>query len=965
MSVVKLLEQAKALSIARLALTDINNTSGCLELLREAPKYGISPVVGIDFRNGNEQKYIGLAKNNHGFAQMNRHLSEHSHTSLEFPHHAPELEEVFFIYPFSDSIFELKENEFLGINSKDLNRLRFSNWINHPDKLVVLQSVTFQTKKDFNAHRLLRAVDKNILLSQLPASEQGFEEDKMFSLAELTQLFKEYPFILENTQRLLDECSISIEFKVSKNKKFFEGSIEKDLELLRRHTFAGAHERYGTGYASIILDRINKELEIIAQKGFTAYFLISWDIIQFARSKGFFYVGRGSGANSIVAYCLYITDVDPIDLDLYFERFINLYRENPPDFDLDFSWKDRDAVTDYIFQKWGTERTCLLATYSTFQVNSVMRELGKVFGLPKTEIEELIGNYGKKPAPTELGRLVYVYSEYLRDFPSHLSIHAGGILISEQSIYHYTATNLPPKGYPTSQFDMIIAEDVGLYKFDILSQRGLGHIKETIEIVKEQHGEDVDIHRIDDFKKDERIKQLLRIGNTAGCFYVESPAMRMLLSKLEADNYLGLVAASSIIRPGVARSGMMREYILRHRHQSARDKAHPTMVKIMPETYGVMVYQEDVIKVAHEFAGLSFAEADVLRRGMSGKFRSREEFQKVRDQFFSNCKARKYDDKLTAEIWYQIESFAGYSFSKGHSASYAVESYQSLFLKAYYPLEFMVGVINNFGGFYKTEFYVHEARMCGAEIEAPHVNESNFMTSIQAKTIYLGFVHLAGLEEKVGQAIEAERKCNGPFTSLEEFLSRLPLSLEQLIILVRIGAFRFTGKTNQKLLWEAHFLVNKHKKQIAKSNLFQVGTSTKQWQVPDLHTDSRDMVIDQMELLGFPLSSPFEILKRQDLNGIPALEIPNFAGKQIQMLGYLVTLKPTRTVKGERMYFGTFVDKAGHWIDTVHFPQAGDKYPFRGSGCYLIRGKVTEEFGFFTVEVHYLERLEYWNRGDG
>jgi DNA polymerase-3 subunit alpha len=315
---------------------------------------------------------------------------------------------------------------------------------------------------------------------------------------------------------------------------------------------------------------------------------------------------------------------------------------------------------------------------------------------------------------------------------------------------------------------MVVAEDIGLYKFDILSQRGLGKIKDTVEIVKYNatDNQNFDIHDIKRFKQDPRIKHLLRNAKAIGCFYVESPAMRMLLKKLRVDNYLGLVAASSVIRPGVAKSGMMREYILRYRNPERRNDAHPILLDIMPETYGVMVYQEDVIKVAHHFGGLTLGEADMLRRGMSGKFRSREEFLKVKQQFFDNCKADGKPDALVRDIWRQIESFAGYAFAKGHSASYAVESYQSLFLKAYHPLEYMVATLNNGGGFYRAELYVHEARMHGGLIEAPCINRSYHATVIQGKTIYLGFSFLRAMESNTVKKILIERERRGSFESM-------------------------------------------------------------------------------------------------------------------------------------------------------------------------------------------------------
>ena len=781
--------------IQTLALTDINNTSACLDFVRLSPKYKIKPVVGVDFRNGAQQQFILLAKNNNGFQNINTYLSTFLHnTNLKIPDCAPQLENTFVVYPYQHGeSYNLKSNEFLGIKPQDLNKLKFSKWNNFRSKLVVLQTVSFENKKSFNTHRLLRAIDNNTLLSKLPKHEEGKETDTMLPYNDLCEVYQEFPELLKNTASLLKDCHINFDFSQTtpNNQKSYTNNKTLDYKLLEKLTYQGLNYRYKNPDEAIY-KRIKKELNIIKEKGFVSYFLINWKILKYARSKGYFYVGRGSGANSIIAYLLRITDVDPVELDLYFERFINLYRKNPPDFDIDFSWKDRDDITEFIFNRF--KNTALITVYNTFKFKASVRELGKVFGLPKAEMDVLTRGKYHINQLDKLSQLVLVYSKYIQGFPNYLGIHAGGIIISERPIHYYTATFLPPKGFPTTQFDMVVAEDIGLYKFDILSQRGLGKIKDAVDIVKYNHPEKllIDIHDIKRFKQDERIKDLLRHAKAIGCFYVESPAMRMLLKKLQVDNYLGLVAASSVIRPGVAKSGMMREYILRYRYPERRKDAHPVLLNIMPETYGVMVYQEDVIKVAHYFGGLNLGEADMLRRGMSGKFRSREEFLKVKQLFFDNCKQKGELESLTKEIWRQIESFAGYAFAKGHSASYAVESYQSLFLKAYYPLEYMVATINNFGGFYRTELYVHEARMHGAIIEPPCINNSFNETYIQDKTIYLGFMFLHALESKTIKKLLLERQKNGAFKSLDNFIERVPISVEQISILIKINAFRFT-----------------------------------------------------------------------------------------------------------------------------------------------------------------------------
>ncbi|MEX0273619.1 MAG: DNA polymerase III subunit alpha [Flavobacteriaceae bacterium] len=963
-SELELLQLAQRNHISQLALTDINNTSACLNFARKAPGYGIRPILGIDFRNGAAPCFIGIAQNNEGYMELNDFLSHCLHQGIDIPKRAPNFKNAYVVYPFEQVLLngqkEFMAHEFIGISIRDLTRLPFSKILDLQDRLVVQQPVTFRDKRDFNAHRLLRAIDNNTLLSKLPKTEEADEGERMYPLENLIATFSEYRFILDNTKKLLDNCSISFDFSQGRkpqNPKTYTGSLKKDYLLMERLCQQGLSDRYKKIDVSI-KERLQKELGLIKKMGFVSYFLINWDIVSEARRRGFYYVGRGSGANSIVAYLLYITDVDPMELDLYFERFINLYRANPPDFDIDFSWRDRPEMTQYIFDRFG--HVALLGTYVTFKQRGVIRELGKVFGLPPREIDFLSGGKYHYDQLDGIARLVINYGKLLVNMPNYLSIHAGGILISERPLHYFSATHLPPKGFPTVQFDMVIAEDVGLYKFDILGQRGLGKIKEALEIIsynQPKRYRDIDIHNIEKFKTDPSINNLIKAAQCMGCFYVESPAMRMLLKKLEVDNYLGLVAASSIIRPGVAKSGMMREYILRHQNpKRAQEKAHPVMLDIMPDTYGVMVYQEDVIKVAHHFASLDLGEADVLRRGMSGKFRSREEFLKVKHKFISNCRKKRYPDTLIYAIWEQIASFAGYAFAKGHSASYAVESYQSLFLRAYFPLEFMVAVLNNGGGFYRPEFYIHEARMLGATVHAPCVNRSQRANCIKGTHIYLGMMYLSNLENLTIQRIVAERETNGVFSSLEDFVDRVAISMEQLSILIRIDGFRFTGANRHELLWKAHLMLSKNDR-LEHPKLFPPQKGT--FKIPKLHDTPPEMAFEQMELLGFCLCSPFSLLEHSPLNSNGQENMTAYINGHIDLYGYLVNVKNTVTHTGKKMHFATFVDQKGIVFDTVHFPPVAAKYPFRGKGIYRLYGKVVDEFGFLSIEVVKMLRQAY------
>ena len=958
LSPLELVALAKEKGVRKIALTDINNTSCSLEFYQACIREGIEPVLGIEFRAADGRfLYIGLAQNNDGFYELNRFLTAHSEEGKVLPERAPAFKNSFIIYPLSYDLREpLEDHEFVGIRPQEVSRI-YSSPIRYAlNKAVVLQSVTFRGPKAYNLHCLLQAIEQNVVLSRLDKSWLAQPGDCFTAEEKLEETFVSYPKVLANTRKLLEACHLSFDLAKPKNRKYFTVSKEDDLLLLEKLARDGFKRRYKNP-GKEINQRFEREINMIGQMDFAPYFLITHDIIRYAQMRGFHHVGRGSGANSLIAYCLGITEVDPIALNLYFERFINPHRSSPPDFDIDFCWDERDEITDYIFKRYANGHVALLATVTTFQAKALVRELGKVFGLPGQEIESLLRQQASKQQPDKIGRKILYYAEKLNGFPNHLSIHAGGVLITEEPINYYSAKMLMPKGFPIVHFDMYAAEEFGFYKYDILSQRGLGHIKDALRLVKENRGVAIDIFQTEKFKQDEKIKEQLLNARTIGCFYIESPGMRGLLSKLKCSTFETLVAASSIIRPGVSQSGMMQEYIKRHNSPEEIRYLHPVFEDLLAETYGIMVYQEDVIKIAHHFAGLELADADTLRRSMSGKGRSPEQMLRVKENFFRSCAEKGHTPELSTEVWRQIESFAGYSFCKAHSASYAVESFQSLYLKAYYPLEFMVGVINNFGGFYALEHYVHEARMCGATIEAPCVNNSQYLASIQGSTIYLGFVHLRELEANTVKQLLQERNENGPFSSFADFLQRVTIKREQLNLLIRINAFRFSGQSRHSLLWEKNRYGLKTAKTSAAPSLF-TKADTKENNLPQLDIHALEDAFEQMELLGFSLSSPFLLLKKKPTTGIKAAALKEYLGQRTCLSGYFVTRKIIRTKHKKLMSFATWIDEEGHFFDTTHFPQSLEQYPFSGPGCYLLEGKVVEEFGFASMEVSKMEHLK-------
>lgn len=956
----KLVEKAKSQGLKTLALTDINNVSGVFPFVRACKKQGIHPIVGIEFRDKDQDLcYIGLAKDQTGFAVLNRHLSESYERGIGKI--APKLDHVIIIYPdLIKPLDHFRSYEYIGIRPQDINRLFSSPLKKRQDKLVAWCPVTFLEKDDHDLHRVLRAIGKNELITRLRAEDCASPAERFFPIRQLLPLYQLYPSIIRNTAQIIRSCKLEFTAQREFNRQRFTSSTREDRELLRKLALEGCDRRYGTRNLKA-RKRVEKELQAIEKLQFVSYFLIIWDLIQYARHSDIVHVGRGSGANSIVAYCIGITDVDPLELNLYFERFINEERSSMPDFDVDFPSDQRHRILDYVFKRYGRQHTAFVCTYNTFQFRSIMREVGKVYGLPKAEIDRIVTQPLASGEHHELAGKIWVYGQRLADMPNELSVHASGIIISEQPLFNFSALRPMPFGFPIVHFDMYIAEDWGFNKYDILGQCGLSHIRDCVRYIKQNQGKAVDIDPKVVFQ-DPKAKALLQSGDTIGVFYAESPNMRELLPKLQCDNYPDLVVASSIIRPGVASSGMMQEYIRRHHQPYAIEYLHESFAEHLSETYGIMVFQEDVMKICHAYAGLSLAESDVLRKIMSGKNRFSETFQLLQNKFFVYSKKRGHPEATTEEVWRQISSFAGYSFCKAHSAAFAVLSFQDLYLKAHYPLEFLLAVINNFGGFYRTEIYVHEARRLGATIHAPCINRSDYLSRLNGKDLYLGLGLILGLEKKLGEEIAYNREQFGPYGSLPDFCGRIDCAPTQLELLIKINALRFTGLNKYQLMWEKYQAASPIRNQQDAPTLFV--TSGEKAELPELKEGPYDQAFDEIELLKFPICSPFHLLdrKHQQEKGkstILAGELKAHAQQEVAILGYFVCRKTTATKQHELMAFDAWYDEAGDYFNTVIFPKAMRAYPLKGTGIYLMEGLVQEEFGVYSLTLNSLEKLPY------
>ncbi len=943
MSPAQLVQQAKIHGVRQLVLTDVNNTSCAVEFCRYCNQAGIKAVLGIEFRIA-MLLCIGIAHNALGWRFLCQCLTEfllqRKEPSAAIPYHP----DISVIHPIS----VLKVNRRLGAHEYiGVKPWQTGSWIQKNDpRMILWHPVTFASRPDFFTHQLLRAIDLGTDLQRISIRELAEQQEVMIAPAEYGEHYPSAMILADRADQLLARCTPDYFEHAQPNLQLFSQSAPADRQLLRSLAYTGLRQRYAHK-SNDVLSKLEYELSLIYQLDFTAYFLIAWDLVRAARTNDFWHVGRGSGANSLVAYCLYITDVDPLELNLLLERFINPHRPQPPDFDLDFNWSDRDVLLTYMHDRYGHDRVALLATYQTFKGRAIVRELGKVLGLTKKQMDVIVNQPMAQHKHHPMADRIFQWGRAIQQFPSHLSIHAGGVIIGAKPITTFGAKQPMPKGFSVSQFDMRHAEMIGFHKYDVLSQRGLGHIRDTMDAVAGKQGLRLDLRQMDMVNQDRQTLLQLASGDALGCFYIESPAMRGLLTKLRCRNYLDLVAASSVIRPGVAKSGMMQTY-LRRRQGQPYHYLHPVMENLS-DTYGVMIYQEDVMLVVHQFAGFDLHHSDLLRRLMTGKQKDRTTLRHLRHKFFKAARARGHDKKVTAELWRQIKSFSGYAFCKAHSATYAAESMQSLYLKAHYPVEFLVAVINNFGGYYRTEVYFRGLQKHGAQLHLPCLNASRYLTYCQGIDVQLGLVHIKHLRRSTVEKI-ADARREGQLLTLDDTLDRIAITTQQWMILIDAGALDFL-QLRRAAMHRAVLLRQRYSRQ---SSLFDRPLTV----VPDDGEEAISRARSEWRSFGFTLHSPFRWLESHHLlDTITAAEMSSYANRYVYMVGYYVIHKPVTTDKGEHMCYGTFWDQKLDFFDTVHPPSMIDTMPALEEGMFYLEGKILLSFGFPTLEAKKVTRL--------
>ncbi len=966
-----LCRHAKNLGYDRLALTDTDNLYGLWPFLAACKREDIRPIVGAEVTDKNTSaRAVCLVKNNRGYSHLCRLLTRrHTCATFEIKTALAELSEGLTVLTTSPDLLHAGHDAGIDIAAalprKPLPKA-------HPLRetarrlglpIVATPGSFFNHPADFTIHRVLRAIDRNTALSRLKANDTAPPDAFLASPETYRQRFAPCPEAIENTKTIAERLSFTGPDLGLVMPPYEFGPPEKADANLREAVYKGAKRRYGE-ISDAVADRLEHELRIISKMGFSGYFLIVSDIVSHSPRT----CGRGSGAASLAAYCLGITNVCPVKHNLYFERFLNPGRTDAPDIDVDFAWDERDDIIARVLSKY-SGRAALVANHVCFKPRMAVRETARVFGLTDREINQIAKRLpwfwesdGDQSLQERMATLppmrgidfpepwpeILAIAQGLIGLPRYLSVHPGGVVITPKRIDSYVPIQTAPKGVPIVQWEKDAVEDAGLVKIDLLGNRSLGVIRDALADMGE-NGIELDESRWEP-EDDYATQEALARGGTMGCFYIESPAMRLLQQKSRVGDFEHLVIHSSIIRP--AANEVIQEYINRL-HGGAWTPIHPLMADVLSETFGLMVYQEDVSRVAVRVAGFSHAEADRLRKVMAKKDRER----RLRDYFYrfaAGARAKGLDDDRIGQIWRMIMSFNGYSFCKPHSASYARVSFQAAYLKTHHPAEFMAAVISNQGGFYSTFAYVSEARRLGLSILPPDIMESRIRWTGRDRFLRVGFLSIKDLSAATRERIIKERG-KRPFTDPKDFFERVRPDDTEGRALIHSGTLdRFHPKKHRPaLLWQFSAWQKRRSRENIEASLFSDPAPPAMPELPE--DDARQKLRREFAVLGFlcgchPMTLFADQLK--PLNTVKAAHISTHLGRRIQFAGWLITGKTVVTKKGDPMKFVTFEDDTG-LVETTFFPAAYNRFchALDYGRPFLLSGKVEENWGAKTLTV--------------
>ncbi len=951
-----LAKAAKKMGYESLALTDRNSVHGIPVFEEACGKEGIKPIFGAELRYEGGRSLL-LARTRAGFSAICRILSLRSEGRLDA--RAILLGRQEGLSVLTDDV------EFLATTSRNPelyalltlgNRRYWKALIATGQAPIAAPEVVFFSPEDRKIQRLLVAIGSNRCVDEVREEELAGPEAVVVDPEAMCREFAGVPEALTNNEKLCESVEMHTLFGGWVFPHYPTGNGERAADLLRKRVLIGASKRYGS-IKPKIRERIDYELRVIEEKGFSDYFLVVKDIVSGASRS----CGRGSAAASVVSYALGITDVDPIRHGLYFERFLNPGRTDPPDIDVDFAWDERDDLLAGVIAGFGEAHAARVANHVCFQPRSALRETARALGLPDGEISAFEQALTADPLRTcedtdATWKGILLLSESLIGLPRHLGVHSGGLIVVPDALCDHVPLERTGTGIRVTAWDKEGVEASGLIKIDLLGNRSLAVVRDALANLEGNgNGIDEDLWKPID---DAATVELLARGDSMGVFYVESPAMRMLQKKTGKGDFEHLVIHSSIIRPAANR--FINEYIDRLKGKPYMP-LHPRLSGQLAETYGIMCYQEDVCKAAIALADFSAMEADKLRKILSKKDVGTR-IEAYRSKFFEGARGNNVAERTIAEVWAMIVSFSGYSFVKAHSASYAMLSFRSAYLRRHHPAEFMASVLSNHGGYYSTLAYVSESRRMGLTVRPPDVNASETRCIGRGNEIRFGLSMITSFGEAAVVDILEERAARGPFSSVEDFSRRVSLDRTAAEALVGSGALdSLTGgpyhaETLMRLLC-VYTSGESDGQRSAELAFDEAPVVRAKQRRPD---SVRKILEAEMRYLGTTLGAhPLELWP-QALSRPRSLarDLSRLRGRIVDLVGWPITSKPVLTATEDVMEFISFEDETALY-ETVLFPDALRRFRHLlfSDGPLLVRGRVEEDRGAISVTVMALERV--------
>jgi len=954
----RLLEKAKALDMPAMALTDHNRLTGAVRFYEQARALGIKPLIGAEIDLEEGYHLTLLCRNKQGYANLCRLLTE-AHLSNRGRKCCASRE---MLRRFSAGLIALSgclKGELLELLGKGRAAQArktacfyrdtfgddfFVELIRHPSRdgmkssqqlirfareegipVVATNNIHYAEMAEYRVKELLNAIDQNIAVSQLPGYRTV--EQYLKSHDEMGRLFRDIPEAVDMTEEIASRCNMEFEIGKLHFPRFELLESEDECGYLSKLAFDGAANKYGSVMPRVTA-RLEAELNTIRELDFCGYFLVVWDIVRWAKARGIRCQARGSAVDSLVVYVLDISTVDPVEQNLLFERFMHPLRHEPPDIDLDIDRRRRDEVRDYVYEKYGAENVACVGTINTYMARGTIRDAGKALEMPVEIIEEACNGIHYLSASKllehaeslpELKRSTIYKKPELKEFfalcaaidgfPKHLSVHLGGLLIGDGRLDDMVPLERSSGGDIISQYDKDDVEKLGMVKMDLLALPTLTVIEDTLASIRKNRSIDIGLEKID--KNDPAAFAMLRSGRSVGTFQLESPAQREMAGRLLPNRFEDIVVSISLVRPGPLKSNMDKAYLPRRHGKEPVSYLHPKLKNALGETLGVILYQEQVLKVAHDLAGMGYAEADGFRRAMTHD-RTEEEMEKMRDSFIAGAARNGVSLKIAEKVFEQLAAFAAYGFCKAHAAAYAITAYQTLWLKCHYPAEFMAALLSNQPmGYYPSRVLVADARRFGVAILPLDINRSFDAYTVEGDAIRVSLRQLKGMSEEAIESILSERK-KGDFTSLRDFVLRASVSQPIIENLIRVGAFDSLGSRTGLLCQMPGLMRLKQRTGNGMRSLFEDVDAEIIPAGKTIGSDRKAQMLVERELLSLDLSAhPLDFMWpgagftwMKDLHSVAT-------GETVKIAGSVIRYQTPPTRNGNRVVYAIMEDGTG------------------------------------------------------